>query len=370
MHRPTRLTLDLAALAHNARVMRAQIGDAFFCPMLKAGAYGHGDLLAARALAPLKPSAFGVALVEEGVRVRQAGVDTPILVFAPFDHAGLMAMREHQLTPVLTGLKDLEVVLAAAAAAPLAVHVKLNTGMQRLGFDLTEVPRLMEQLARAPWVRVEGVCTHLTHGEDFLEADGPSARQMARFHEFRVKFPNAVTHLQKSASLAVLGARAAALGFGARPGISLYGLAYDGDCIAPGLKPVATWSSQLARVHRVNKGEAVGYSSRWRASRASVVGVVPVGYADGYARGYSPRAEMLFRERRVPVIGSVCMDYTFVDLTDAHAEGEAHAGEPIVMLGRQGASELPAHELAGLLGTISYEVVTAISARVPRVVNP
>jgi alanine racemase len=306
-------------------------------------------------------SATGVDLIEEGIRLREAGLRLPILVYAPFDAAGARGLLKHRLTPVVGRFEDLQ-ALAEARPQTVGVHIKFNTGMQRLGFDIQDVSRLKTRLQELPFVQVEGVCTHLTHGEE-IDRPGYSQNQLSLFAEMSRGFPG-VRHYHKTASLAVLQERAS--GQGARPGIGIYGLPHDGRQIAPGLKPVLSWSTEVAQVREVKKGDSVGYSALFTTSRRSCIGVLPVGYADGYMRLLSNKGQMLFRGKRVPVVGSVCMDYTFIDMTDAIQDGPARPGESVVIIGRQGDEEIQAVDIAETVGTNSYEVVTAISRRIPR----
>ena len=354
MHRHSWVEIDLARLKENTRRLKRWTGDNFFCPMVKANAYGHGDVAVARALAEVGVDAIGVALVEEGIGLREAGLTLPILVFAPFDEAGAAATVAHGLTPVVGRPEHLVPFRGRRAD----IHVKINTGMQRLGFDAGELPALRSALGD---LRVTGVCTHLTHGEDAALSDGPTARQLARFRELSEGLPG-VRHAHKSASLGALGDRAATGGLGARPGIALHGLPYEGDLVGEGLRPTLSWKSRLAAVHHLKQGQTVGYGARWTAPRDTTLGVVPIGYGDGFSRRYGGRAEVLVGGRRVPVVGSVCMDYHYVDLGDALAM----SGEPVVIIGQQGTAEVSAADLARWADTISYEVVTAISSRVPR----
>ena len=368
MLRPTRIRIQHDALIKNIEKLKVWNGPGeFFCPMVKANAYGHGDIEVAHAVEECGASALGVALVEEGLRLRAAGIRLPILVFAPFDKGGASAMFTHQLTPVLTRFEDLAALAPLKGKTPLSVHVKFNTGMGRLGFDSEELPRLREELTRQTHLQVSGLCTHLTHGEEAHVSGSVSETQLAKLNAMCAGFTG-VRHAHKSASLAALcenGIKKPS-GVGARPGISLYGLPYEGSRTGPGLLPVLIWSSALARVHGLDKGEPVGYGARWRAPRPSVVGVVPVGYGDGYMRALAGKSEMLFRGARVPVVGSVCMDYIFLDLTAQCADGRPQPGEEIILIGRQGKNEVTAGELAEKAGTIAYEIVTNISARVAR----
>lgn len=365
MYRPTHVRIDISALRHNLDLLRKWNGNRFFCPMVKANAYGHGELLVARAIEEMGISTMGVALVEEGVTLRENGLQSKILTFAPLSPEGALAVIQNKLTPVVGRIEDLVALDKVRGSETVHAHLKFNTGMQRLGFDAKEIGHLKSELQRRPWLKIDGVCTHLTHGEDAGSPDGPTARQLQKFKEMTKDFPG-VRHAHKSASLAKQTSRPENDDVGARPGIGLYGLPHEGRDIGEGLRPVLTWKTEVVNVHTVEKGESVSYSARWTAKRDSVVGVVPMGYGDGYMRALSNRGIMLCRGQRVPVVGSVCMDYTLLDLTDVLSEGAIQAGESVVVLGRQGTAEIPAVELAELAGTIAYEVVTNISRRVAR----
>lgn len=362
MFRATQLRIDTQALKHNLQLLKKWTRGEFFCPMVKANAYGHGEIIVARAAEETGVSALGVALVEEGVRLREAGLRAPILTFAPLDVEAAAAVNRHCLTPVITRFEDIEAL--DKVGKPIGAHLKFNTGMQRLGFDSGDLARLKMEVQSRPWLKIEGTCTHLTHGEEAAEQGGRSQTQLKRFLEMCKDFPGA-RHAHKSASLASLMENHSA-GIGARPGIGIYGLPHDGRQIGAGLKPVLTWKTRLSHAHTVEKGENASYSARWTASRRSVVGLLPLGYGDGYLRALSNKGVVLYRGVRVPVVGSVCMDYTLVDLTDAVSDGVAQAGEEVVLIGEQKGKRIDAADLAELAGTISYEIVTAISARVAR----
>jgi alanine racemase len=367
MSRPTRVLIDGERLRRNLRLLKQWTGGEFFCPMVKANAYGHGDTLVARIAESFGADALGVALVEEGARLRDAGIKIPVLSFSALDPVCARSVLEHGLTPVVGRFEDLESLLACRPADAVAVHLKFNTGMQRMGFDAGEIDKLRVYLDRhADRLTVTGVCTHLGHGEDILQKDGPSRVQIDRFHVLTAGFPG-IRHVHKSASLAKIGpAKCGDFPFGARPGIGMYGLPHEGRDVGPGLEPVLRWRTELVRVHTVEKGEAVSYGGRWTASRRSIIGVVPVGYGDGYMCCLSNKGEMLCRGRRVPVVGRVCMDYIMLDLTELAGQGLPQTGEEVIILGEQGRERISAVDIAEKAGTIVYEVVTAIGARVAR----
>jgi len=361
-YRPTLVRVNGSALEGNLRWLKQKNGAAFFCPMLKANAYGHGDQIVGRVVERVGADAVGVALIEEGLQLRAQGFRSiPILVFAPFDQEGARAMGEHQLTPIVCRVQDLETL--SKCADNVEFHLKFNTGMNRLGLDAEDLPAVRHYLQKNPQLKVTGVCTHFSRGEDINEAGGHTHQQLEAFLRLSQEFPG-VRHAHKSISLIrrkhELTPEVPSIG--SRPGIAVYGLEGDGQHLQRAL----SWHTELVNVHHISQGTAVGYGGRWVAPRDSWVGVVPVGYGDGYMRGLSNRAHMLFRGKRVPVVGSVCMDYTLLDLTACSLDGVPQNGEHVVVLGTQGQQEISAQELADHLGTISYEVVTAIHPRVMR----
>ncbi len=361
MARRTRVQIDCEALRENLRRLMKINGTSFFCPMIKANAYGHGVGIVSRVLQEMGIQAAGVALYEEAAEIRDLGFDFPLLVFGPTSNEDAKLAAKLRVTPVVGRFEDLEALESAGFKGE--VHLKFNTGMHRLGFDETDLPSLK---SKSFSFRVAGVCTHFTHGEDAGDENGPTALQVQRFLTMAKDFPG-VRHAHKSATLATMtGLKNRHPEIGARPGISVYGLPYEGRATGPGLQPVLRWVSELVDLHTVERGESVSYSARWTAERRSIVGVVAVGYGDGYARSLSNQGEMLFRGQKVPVIGSVCMDYTLVDLTDACAGQDARLGEEVVMIGRQGTAEIAAADLAEKMNTTVYEVVAGIGPRVRR----
>lgn len=370
MFRATRVWLDLEALRNNLQLLKRWNGADFFCPMVKANAYGHGAGTVARVVQEVGASALGVSLVEEGLALRAGGLEMPILVFAPFDVAAVSAMLTHQLTPVVTRFEDLEAISSLKCKSPIHVHLKFNTGMCRLGFDEADLARLRAWIGQHPQIHVAGGCTHFTHGDEPERMDGPSQQQLQKLRWMHEGFGGAL-HAHKSSSLAsyALLGLAKPAGIGARPGISVYGLPHEGALTGPGLRPVLNWATRLTHTHRIRKGETVSYGARWRAERDSIIGVLPVGYGDGLMRTLSGKLHMLFRGQRVPAVGSVCMDYTMVDLTEAIQEGAPQLGEEVVLIGRQGSREIGVLELAQAAGTIPYEVVAGIRSRVAREVQ-
>lgn len=365
--RSTHVEVHLPHLIHNFKLLKSCVNEApLFCPMIKADAYGHGDVEVASALERHGPTTFGVVLVEEGVKLRRAGIQSPILIFGSFDADSSEATVNFNLTPVLSDwshVRSFEHRLAEGDLFP--VHLKFNTGMSRMGFEPTEAAMLAVYFAKQSRMRVAGICTHLQCGEDLGAPGGRTETQMAVFDELFAHFKttHAVPHYLNSSGIIARPP----LKVGARPGIALYGVMPPTlDQIRAHLLPVMNWKSTLSLVRNVRAGQTVSYGATWTAKRDSLIGVVPVGYGDGYARAFSNRGIMLYRGRRVPVVGIVCMDYTMIDLTDAAHGGTPQIGDEVVLLGKQGSELLKVEELASLAGTIPYEILTRVSLRVPR----
>lgn len=359
MFRPTKAIIDMKRIRANTALLKDMVGNGFFCPMVKANAYGHGDVEVARSLADAGIERFGVVMVEEGLRLREAGIETEVLVFTRLNEAAARALLDAELTPVLSSWEDLKLLASLAIDGPIRLHIKIDTGMRRMGFDLEDVPELRTYLAGEKRLQCVGLCTHLSHGSDAAQPEGVTEQQIEKFETAYRALGNerlARHVLNSDALIARADAGMDSSSLGARPGLAIYGL-------CGGLSPAMSLVSQLDLVRRVSSGDSVSYGGRWTASKDSWIGIVPVGYGDGYWRSFSNRSQMLFRERRVPVVGSVCMDYSLLDLTDACADGVPKAGEEIVVFGEK----LTVRELTELAGTIPYELVTGLSNRVPRV---
>lgn len=370
--RPTRAEINLQALRHNLRVVRKHAPLARVWAVLKADAYGHGAPAVARTLERAGVDGFCVALLEEGVELREAGIGAPVLVMGGHygnAHAEVIA---RSLVPVVY---DLETIAAFArlarsgnVARPLDVHVKVDTGMARLGVTMRDLPRIADALAACPEVRVRGLMTHLACADAGDDHENDDA--LARFDEAFAALEGRgirpeVRHAANSAALLRERARFEAV----RPGIALFGVSprVGGDLLSDELKPVMRVRSEIVAVRVVEAGSAVGYGATWRASRPSRVATVPIGYADGVSRQLGNRGHMMVRGRRVPIVGAVSMDMTMIDVTDV--EG-ADIHDEVVVLGSQqgplGRARVGADELAAAADTIPWEILTSISRRVPR----
>lgn len=368
--RPTRAEVDLDALDRNYRALRALVPGMEVLAMVKANAYGHGAPLVAHRLEAAGVRLLGVALVEEGLELRNAGVRAPILVMGGSYQGGYDVMVERELSATVFRPDHVDELSRAARRANRTVtaHLKVDTGMGRLGASLEELPDLLRYLRRHPEIRLEGLASHLASAD--VKGSPLTRAQLERWAEARRMVEDAgyypeLRHLANSSALLGLQeARQGSLFNLARPGLALYGMA-PAPWLEPAatLSPVMSWKTGIVHLKDVPEGASVSYGATWTAARPSRIATLPVGYADGYGRAYSNRASVLVRGRRAPVVGRVCMDMCMVDVTDVPG---AALGDEVVLLGRQGGEAVTAQELAELAGTIHYEVLCGVGARVPR----
>ncbi|MBI4987557.1 MAG: alanine racemase [Rhodocyclales bacterium] len=353
MTRPIRATIDLSALRGNCAVARQCAGAARLWAVLKANAYGHGLMRAAEALDDI---ADGYALLDldDAVALREAGFRQPILLLEGFFEADeLPLFTEYSLTPVVHTLDQVDMLASTVLPARLPVYLKLNTGMNRLGLSAEEFHPVLTALETAPSVAAVTLMTH------FADADLARgiAWQLVRFDEFAQGCDHPVSLANSAALLRFPEARRG----WARPGIMLYGASpfpQDESAEALGLRPVMTLSSQIIAVQELKAGERVGYGGIFTAERPMRIGIVACGYADGYPRHAPSGTPILVEGRRTRTVGRVSMDMIMVDL-----EGltEAGIGSPVVLWGEG----LPVDDVATAAGTVSYELLCALTARVP-----
>ena len=365
--RPTRAEIDLDALVHNYRLIRRQAGGGrSVLALVKADAYGHGAVAVAKALEGEGVEMLGVALVEEGMELRAAGIRAPILVLGRVYPGHEEAFFTHSLTPCLFDLDCARRLQAQAKVRDrtLAVHVKVDTGMARVGFSRDELADVLQSLATCDRLRIEGILSHLAVAD---EPENPfTDEQVRRFAEIletlraRGPLPRYV-HLSNSAAIFSRELPACNL---VRPGIALYGAPPSGHFTGLGLRPVMRLVTAVALVREVPAGCGVSYGHRFVTARPSRIATLPVGYADGYNRLLTNQGEVLVRGRRAPVAGTVCMDWTMIDVTDV--PGVA-VGDEVTLLGPGPGGCISADEWAQKVDSISYEVFCRIGPRVPRV---
>lgn len=370
--RPTRAEVSLDALRCNLHAIRQKAAGAKVWAVLKADAYGHGAPAVARTLERAKVDGFCVALVEEGVELREAGITGPILVMGGYYGRAYEEMLARRLTPVVYDREHLETfarLVRARGDEPLAIHLKVDTGMARLGVRPEEIRTFAEELAAHPELRVEGLMTHLASAD--ATTTESLEHQQVRFEAASktlalLGIRPSYRHAANSAALLREMARYDAV----RPGIALFGVAptIDGVSMNDGdLLPSLRVRSEIIALRDVPAGETVGYSGLFRTTRPSRIATVAMGYADGLARALTNRGAFLVRGKRAPIAGAVSMDMTMIDVTDHPG---AALGDEVVILGRQegplGRDEITLDELAAHAGTISWEVLTHLSRRVPR----
>jgi alanine racemase len=357
--RSARVTVDLHRLGENFRVVQG-FAQRPVMPVLKADAYGHGAVRCALRLQELGAAMFAVAYVEEGVVLRQGGATAPVLVMAPFEDSQAGALVEFGLTPVVGTPATLERVLRMArpGSAPLGVHVKIDTGMSRLGFTVADAVAASRRLDATDGVVLEGVMTHLSSAD---EDEAFTAHQLDQFDAFVAELAGhgvrpRFVHAANSAGLSHVRPTHTLV----RPGLLLYGLGPRPLGPRLDVRPVMAVSARVAYVKDVPQGTRVSYGGRWIAPRPSRVATIPLGYADGVPRttAMRERGGFALRGGRAPVVGSVSMDMTMVDVTDLPSVRE---GDEALLFG-----DAPtAWEVAEWAGTNAWQVLTGISERVP-----
>ncbi|HEX6903775.1 MAG TPA: alanine racemase [Thermoanaerobaculia bacterium] len=362
--RPAWADVDLAALEHNlARIRERLAGSgAKAMAVVKADAYGHGAVGVSRVLEAAGVDWLGVALLEEGAEIRRAGVEIPILVLGTARPAKMSLYSRYRLTPALSSLAEVARWgdWTEGNREPQPIHLKVDTGMGRLGVAMEEVSQALEILRGHPGLRLAGLFSHFGDADD-LESPRNNLQEERFASVLAMLTPEeregALIHMANSAAaLHRPGSRHAL----ARLGLAIYGL--DPAGLWADLRPVMSVRARIVHIKEVPAGTALSYSGRTVTRRRSRIAVVPVGYADGYAWRLTGKAEALVRGRRVPLAGSVTMDMTLLDVTDTGAE----LGEEVVLLGRQGEEEVTATELAAHAGTISWEILCHLGLRLPR----
>lgn len=369
--RPTWAEIDTDALAENFHIVKDHVGpDVSVMGVVKANAYGHGAVACARRLEREGADWFGVALPEEGIELRTAGIAKPVLCLAGFWGEQAAACLEHGLVPVLYRLEMVEALDRAARERNVVadVHVKIDTGMGRLGVRFDELTEFLATLRRFPNLRIDGVMTH------FAAADEPSCGPLT--HDQIQRFEKAVdafrehgfnpTYQHLANSAAIFG-QPGAWGNMVRPGGVLYGLWRD--ILAPSdrdvpLRPVMSLHSRISLLKWVPQGETVGYGCTFEASQKTLVATVPIGYDDGYMRALSNRGHAIIRGTYATVIGRISMDLTIIDVTNVP---EVEVDDEVVLIGARDGLAVTAEDLAKTAGTLSYEVTCGVSSRVPRV---
>lgn len=365
--RPTVLTVDLDALRRNAGRLRRQAGEVALLAVVKADAYGHGAVPVARALArDGHADWFGVALVEEGAQLRAAGIAAPILILGPAFPSQASRILALDLSPAVHGPEIARALEAAAASGgrTLGVHLKVDSGMGRLGFRPDELGPALDLLGRCPHLKVEGFFSNLASADD--PGSPQTAAQVARFSEMlaAVRAAGHDPAWVDLANSAGLLAHPASRWKMVRPGLALYGMRPSEALPDIGLESATSFRTEVAQVKHLPAGTPVGYSSTYVTSRDQRVGILPLGYADGLPRALGGgQGHVVVRGKRCALLGRVSMDLCAVDLEPA---GPVAAGEPVTLWGSDGPETVTPWDWARWSGTIPYEVTVHVGARVAR----
>ena len=367
MARPTVAEIHLPALRHNLATIRSLLPPAVsIFAVVKADAYGHGAVPVAETLREEGVGTFGVATVDEGVELRRAGITEPVVVLGGVYEQEAAEAHENGLSAALFDPGPILYLsrVAARSGRPFPVHIKIDTGMGRLGILRQSTKAVIEAIGSERALRVEGVMTHLSSADGLTEADREYTRmQLSAFGEevplVRQAFGEAVkAHALNSAGIIFYGDHAFDM---VRPGITLYGaLPAEGVGADLGLRPVMRLVTRVASLKELPDGHPVSYGRHFHCAGTRRIAAVPLGYADGYRRTFSNAASMVVNGHRVPVAGRVCMDHTMLDVTGVPG---VSIGTDVVVMGEGGPSP---DELARISGTISYEILTQVGRRVPR----
>lgn len=367
--RPTRAEVNLANLRHNLRVMQRAAGGAPVWAVLKADGYGHGSKAVARTLERAGASGVCVALLEEAIELREAGIRLPILVMGGYYGRAWGELLRHDLTPVVHEAYQLEALaeeVRYAGSEPLRIHLKVDTGMARLGVAPSDVLAMAELIKVRPELSLEGLMTHFASADVGDQASIDEQLDKFDIAEQVLRRAGLTPKLRHAAnSAAILASTRARLDM-VRPGIALFGVEPRvGSC--GDLRPVMCVRTEVVALRELEAGMPVGYGAIFHTQKKSRIATIPMGYADGLSRGLSNRGHVLVRGRRAPIVGTVSMDMTMIDVSEVP---DVRIGEECVVLGSQkgpqGEARITAEELSRELGTIPWEVLTSISRRVPR----
>ena len=372
MTRPTVARVDLEAIRSNVRAISTFLAASSpravaprIIAVVKANAYGHGAAEVGPVLEQAGAALLACADIEEGIVLRRAGVRIPILVFGALGVSDLQGVFQHYLTPTISTPSAASALQAAAAkhGAILRCHLKIDTGMNRLGFRHDNVRRTLPDVASSANLAIDAVYTH------FATADEPEsaafAEQRERFEAVSAALPSLgiATRIRHAANSAALLRDERVWYDYVRPGLLLYGIVPPPLASTLSLRPALSLHSRIVHVKGLRPGEGTGYGLKSVVDRPSTIAVVPAGYADGLDRRLAGNGYMLVRGRRAPIVGSVCMDMTMIDVTGT----DVAPGDEVVIIGTQGSESLDVREIAGAIGTIPYELLCRVGARIERV---
>lgn len=366
MHRKNQLIVNLNNIKKNVVNLATSSHAKKVCMMVKANAYGHGLVPVVKALEE-DVGSFGIISLEEANEIRKTGVQKDLWLFSNLWKDSISELERLKVTPVIGDMLSLENFLSSGSQ--IKFHLKFNTGMNRFGFRLEEIPALSKMIAGRE-KQIDGFATHMLDGNQFKDQDGFCSKQLEMFKEFVDKMQlshELKYHLYKSAPVLLNENRIVDDKYmeWIRPGIACYGVYPDFDFPKEQrLLPAMSLTTRLVGFQEVKKGESVSYSASWTASQDSLIGVCQLGYADGLLRGLSNNLNMIVGNEFVPQVGNICMDYCMLDLTKVRSR--LKIGDEVVVFGAQGDKIQAIEEVASLGKTIAYELMTSISPRVKR----
>ena len=363
--RPTQLVVERERLAENYQLIKKYCGRKVLA-VLKANAYGHGILETAKKLEQVEADYFGVALLEEGILLRENGIQTPILVFGGIIFEQVDEFIEHNLTLTASSIDKLQAIekTARRMRKKAKVHLKIDTGMGRIGVQPRSVRSFFMAILRCEWIEFEGIYSHFACA-DSLDLEYTHI-QLSRFQEVldiadQMGIGFKLRHICNSGGILQLPEGYFDM---VRAGILLYGIYPSPELERKiSVQPALTWKTQVVYFKVIQAGQAISYGANWRANAMSRIVTLPVGYGDGYHRIMTGKAEVLIRGERYPVVGNICMDQLMVNI----AMGTAYNGDEVVLLGKQGENEITVEQLALWAQTIPYEILTSINLRVSRI---
>ncbi len=365
----TKAYIHLDHLADNLRLLQALVGKTFVWPVLKANAYGHDALIVASHLVRSGCKTFCVADVQEAAALADAGVRATFVVLSATLPQHSEALVAYDCQPVVCTLEMVQALADAAEKARkrISVHLKVDTGMGRLGIRPEAAVSFLRRCRDFPWLKVRGLMSHFPRADETDKSY--SLAQLACFRQVEQSLTGCGIEIRHMANSAAIFDLPQSHFDAVRPGIALYGLppaATIANRRVSELKPVLEWKSQITFLKEVPSGAGLSYGHAFHTRKPSMIATVPIGYGDGLARNLSNQIEVLVRGVRCPQVGRITMDMTLIDVTTLG--GQVEPGDEVVVIGRQGNQRITAEELAGKLGTINYEIVTCISHRVPRVI--
>ena len=372
-HRATRAEIDLQAFRHNFQNLRSHISpQTRIMAVVKADAYGHGALPCARVAVECGADYLGTGVIEEGIELRQSGLDVPILILGSIFPDEAEDLVRHDLATIVCTL-PLAQALAKEAEKQnktVSVHIKIDTGMNRLGVLPENLPELLNQIRSLPNLKIEGVSTHFASADD--EDLSITQAQLKKFQAALAclkKDDRPLIHCSNTSALFKFTeshfdmVRPGLILYGALPSPSLQAVLSEKENLSP-FKPVMQWKSRIILVKSIAKGQPISYSGSFTTQRGSLIATLPVGYADGLHRSLSNKMDVLIRGKRAPQIGNICMDMTLIDVTEIQ---DVQAGDEVVLFGKQEGQTITVDEMATKGGTIPYEILCNLGKRVPRI---